>query len=147
MKFIEKNASYHRLKNPNAVNADRDLLKEKNPQAKVLQRKFFDVARQSNEILYALLDVASEEEIIKNRVKNRVKDVKKKIPLKVIKAKSGKSPAKRKTAPKKKPGGIKITNAGKVKSDDSVKDPAGDVKEGSGAGEKKSTEKNPNTRA
>jgi len=142
MKFIEKNASYHRLKNPRAVNADRDLLKEKNPQAPVLQRKFFDVDRQANEILYALLDVASVEEIVKNRIDKKVESKQKKgSPAK-------RKPAKRKLA-KRKPAEGKPAEGAKDKGSQVNK--SGDGKDDhipdEGEAGKKNTEKNPNTQA
>jgi hypothetical protein len=67
MKFLEKNAAYIRLKKVDALEADRALLKLKNPKAKVLTDKFFGRPREGNEILNALLDVATVEEIEASR--------------------------------------------------------------------------------
>lgn len=69
MNFIEKNGLKIKLQNTSVPEADEALLKEKNPQAKPLQSSFFDNDRKKKEILWALLDVATEEEIVANRKK------------------------------------------------------------------------------
>ncbi len=72
MNFLEKNALFIKLKDqPASLEADSELLKQKNPTAPVLKNKYFDQQRTANEILYALVDEASEDEIIKNRQKAR----------------------------------------------------------------------------
>lgn len=67
MKLIEKNAAFIRLKNGDYLEPDLRLLKKKNPEHPALKQSFFDNKRKGKEILYALLDHATEEEIILNR--------------------------------------------------------------------------------
>lgn len=67
MNFIEKNGLKLKLQNTQVPEADEALLREKKPQAKPLQSKFFDNDRKKKEILWDLLDVATEKEIVENR--------------------------------------------------------------------------------
>jgi len=66
MKFLEKNACFHRLKG-NCSEFDKALLVKFNSGHKVLSSKYFDKEKENKEILYALLDYATEEEITANR--------------------------------------------------------------------------------
>jgi len=77
MNFLEKNALYIKHQNPDALKADRKLLEEKSANHKVLLAKHFDKKKEANEILNALLDIASEEEIVKNRQGIKIPDMSK----------------------------------------------------------------------
>lgn len=72
MNFLEKNALYIKLKNSEAIEADKSLLTKRNPKAPCLAKKYFDKVQQSNEILNALIEVAAEDEIINNRLNFKV---------------------------------------------------------------------------
>uniref|UniRef100_A0AB33JD07 Uncharacterized protein n=1 Tax=Prevotella sp. GTC17262 TaxID=3236797 RepID=A0AB33JD07_9BACT len=63
----EKLYHFRQLTNPLAVEADLALLHEKNPQSTDFTR--FDLAPQKNaeDILFALLDVADHDDIVRNR--------------------------------------------------------------------------------
>ncbi len=63
----EKLYHFRQLANPLAAEADLALLHEKNPQSTDFTR--FDLAPQKNaeDILFALLDVADHDEIVRNR--------------------------------------------------------------------------------
>ena len=63
----EKLYHFRQLANPLAAEADLALLHEKNPQSTDFTR--FDLASQKNaeDILFALLDVADHDEIVRNR--------------------------------------------------------------------------------
>ena len=63
----EKLHHFRQLANPLAAKADLRLLHEKNPQSTDFTR--FDLAPQKNadDILFALLDVAEHDEIVRNR--------------------------------------------------------------------------------
>lgn len=63
----EKLCHFRQLANPLAAEADLALLHEKNPQSTDFTR--FDLAPQKNaeDILFALLDVADHDEIVRNR--------------------------------------------------------------------------------
>lgn len=69
MDFITKNGLYIKLQNTKTPEADEALLKEKNPGAKPLQTKYFDDKRKKKEILWELLEHATEKEIQENRAK------------------------------------------------------------------------------
>ncbi len=115
MDFKIKNALYIKLKDVHSVNADKALLNKKNPNAKVLRLNLIDKTRESKEVLYALLDVATEEEIIRNRLntKNNNPSVKKESKKKSTRKKS----TSRKKAPVKKENPVK-ENKAPVKKDD-----------------------------
>lgn len=63
----EKLYHFRQLSNPLAVEADLSLLHEKNPQSTDFTR--FDLAPRKNaeDILFALLDVADHDDIVRNR--------------------------------------------------------------------------------
>ena len=63
----EKLYHFRQLSNPQAVEADLSLLHEKNPQSTDFTR--FDLAPRKNaeDILFALLDVADHDDIVRNR--------------------------------------------------------------------------------
>ena len=69
MFYSAKEKLYHfrQLANPLAAEADLALLHEKNPQSTDFTR--FDLAPQKNaeDILFALLDIADHDEIVRNR--------------------------------------------------------------------------------
>jgi hypothetical protein len=73
MNFLLKNRLFHKLQDVEALEADKRLLVERNPGSKVLTVKFFDRHKESKEILYDLLDYATEEEIVNNRTGKAVK--------------------------------------------------------------------------
>lgn len=68
MNFLQKNPLFVKLQDPGALEADRLLLQKKNPKAKALSFKSFDKAKMQKEVLYELLDHATEEEIVSNRM-------------------------------------------------------------------------------
>lgn len=67
MNFLQKNPLFQKLQDPSALGADSLLLQRKNPKAKALSFTSFDKAKMQKEILYELLDYATEEEIVNNR--------------------------------------------------------------------------------
>jgi hypothetical protein len=67
MNFLQKNPLFQKLQDKSALEADTILLHKRNPKAKALSMKFFDNAKAQKEILYELLDHATEEEIVNNR--------------------------------------------------------------------------------
>lgn len=67
MGFAEKNASFIRLQKEDNLDADRRHLVRLNPKNPVLEKKFFDRDKEAKEILYALLDHATEEQILADR--------------------------------------------------------------------------------
>jgi hypothetical protein len=69
MDFITKNGLYIRLQKDPVFEADEALLKEKDPGAIPLKTRYFDKVRRSKEILWALLEIAGEKEILENRNK------------------------------------------------------------------------------
>jgi hypothetical protein len=72
MNFLEKNALYNRLKKSNDPVKDRELLVARDPECPVLKTKFFDKTREANSILDALLNVASADDILANRMGMKV---------------------------------------------------------------------------
>lgn len=72
MNFIQKNEAFLRLKSGDHLEADRALLAKMNPKSQVLTVKYLDREKERKEILYALLDVANEEEIVANRMGKRI---------------------------------------------------------------------------
>lgn len=67
MNFLKKNELFIKLQAGDHLNADRAFLIRLNPKSKILEQKFFDKDKERKEILYALLDVAEEDEIIASR--------------------------------------------------------------------------------
>ena len=67
MKFTEKNAAKIKLQSANHVDADKALLQKKDPGAKAILKTSADKLRLDKEILWDLLEVATVEEIEKNR--------------------------------------------------------------------------------
>lgn len=72
MNFIQKNEAFISLKVGDHLEADRALLVRMNPKSQVLTVKYLDREKERKEILYALLDVANEEEIEANRLGKRI---------------------------------------------------------------------------
>ena len=72
MNFREKKQSYSRLRGASHLEADRELLKKLAPEHPLLKRTVFQPAIHAGEILYALIEVASEEDIVQNRRAYRV---------------------------------------------------------------------------
>lgn len=63
----EKLIHFNQLVNPQAVEADLALLHEKNPQSTDFVRFDHAPEKNSEDILFALLDVCEHEEIVRNR--------------------------------------------------------------------------------
>jgi hypothetical protein len=80
MDFITKNGLYIKLQSGAHSEADSALLKEKNPKSKALNTRYFDKNREKKEILWDLIEHASEDEILDNRKKYSEKS--EKIPAK-----------------------------------------------------------------
>lgn len=68
MDFAEKKEAYLRMQHEKHLEADRDMLAKKSPNDSALTTGVIDKERAQREILWALLDVASVEEIISNRI-------------------------------------------------------------------------------
>jgi hypothetical protein len=104
MNFLQKNPLFLKLQDPTALEADGMLLQKKNPKARALSLKSFDKAKLQKEILYELLDYASEEEIVNNRTGKQSKAAE----IKVKEINTESAPVKQTPAPvKKKPGNKK----------------------------------------
>ena len=67
MNLKDKLQLFQRLRNDQHAVMDLQLLKDKNPSHGKLARFSRDPKRYAHDILYVLLDVATEEEIIQNR--------------------------------------------------------------------------------
>jgi hypothetical protein len=67
MDFAEKKEAYPQLQHEKHLEADRGLLAKKSPNDPALTSGVIDKERAQREILWALLDVASVEEILSNR--------------------------------------------------------------------------------
>ena len=67
MDFIAKKNAHDRLLGVTHLEADRELLKQKAPQHDLLKRGIFNRLQDASSILFALLDFATEEEIIRHR--------------------------------------------------------------------------------
>ena len=67
MDFIEKKNAHDRLLGVTHLEADRELLKQKAPQHNLLKRGIFNRLQDASSILFALLDLATEEEIVRHR--------------------------------------------------------------------------------
>ena len=67
MDFIEKKNAHDRLLGVTHLEADRELLKQKAPQHHLLKRGVFNRLQDASSILFALLDLATEEEIVRHR--------------------------------------------------------------------------------
>ncbi len=67
MKFAEKKKAYHELQGACHLEADRELLKKKAPQSPALNFGIIRSGKLQREILWALLDVATVNEITTNR--------------------------------------------------------------------------------
>jgi len=63
MNFTEKKQAYQKMQNPAHLCCDHELLTKKAPDAFVLKMGIVDQAKAQREILWALLDVATVEEI------------------------------------------------------------------------------------
>jgi len=63
MNFTEKKQAYQKMQDPAHLCCDRELLTKKSPDALVLKMGVVDQAKAQREILWALLDVATVEEI------------------------------------------------------------------------------------
>ena len=67
MDFIAKKNAHDRLLGVTHLEADRELLKQKAPQHDLLKRGIFNRLQDASSILFALLDFATEEEIVRHR--------------------------------------------------------------------------------
>jgi len=67
MDFLKKNELFIKLQAGDHLDADKALLTRLNPKSKILAQKFFDRNKERKEVLYELLDVADEEEILASR--------------------------------------------------------------------------------
>lgn len=67
MNFIEKKKHYTAMQGPQFLDADRALLEKMNPGSPALRTGVVDKARAQRETLFALLDVATPDEIKANR--------------------------------------------------------------------------------
>ena len=67
MSFLTKNASFIKLQEGDHLEADLRHLVRLNPKHPILTKKFFDRDKQRKEILYVLLDHATEEDILADR--------------------------------------------------------------------------------
>lgn len=67
MDFIAKKNAHDRLLGVTHLEADRELLKQKAPQHDLLKRGIFNRLQDASSILFALLDFATEEEIVRYR--------------------------------------------------------------------------------
>lgn len=65
--FKEKQKHYAELRNPDAAPQDLELLRKKQPELQALEMYARNPARYTDDILYALLDVAERDEIRNNR--------------------------------------------------------------------------------
>lgn len=72
MNFLQKNETFIRLQEGDHLQADRAHLVRLNPKSQALATKFLDAQKERKEILYALLDHATEEEITANRAGKRI---------------------------------------------------------------------------
>lgn len=67
MKFAEKKQAYQQMQDPAHLCCDRELLEKKSPKSPALRTGIVDKVKAQREILWALLDVATVEEIEGNR--------------------------------------------------------------------------------
>lgn len=67
MDFILKKNTHDRLLGVTHLEADRELLKQKAPQHDLLKRGIFNRQQDASSILFALLDFATEDEIVTHR--------------------------------------------------------------------------------
>jgi vacuolar-type H+-ATPase subunit I/STV1 len=67
MNFAEKKQAYHQLQGQEYLEADKELLLKKSPKSPALRVGVINREKAQCEIVWALLDVASMEEIIANR--------------------------------------------------------------------------------
>ncbi|WP_425595081.1 hypothetical protein, partial [Rikenella microfusus] len=67
MDFIAKKNAHDRLLGVTHLEADRELLKQKAPQHDLLKRGIFNRRQDASSVLFALLDFATEEEIVRHR--------------------------------------------------------------------------------
>lgn len=65
--FKEKKLSYGKLRGTSHLEADRELLRQLAPGHQLLKRTVFQPAMHASEILYALIEIADEETIVRNR--------------------------------------------------------------------------------
>ena len=71
MDFLTHNALYIELQDKTAGKADEELLKKKKPDAAPFSKKYFDEDLKHKEVLWALIEVATEKEILENRGKGK----------------------------------------------------------------------------
>ena len=74
MNFAEKKQAYQELQGSGHLEMDKELLKNKAPHANALNTGIIDPAKAQREILWALLDVATIEEITASRKLNLKKE-------------------------------------------------------------------------
>lgn len=67
MNFVEKKNIHDRLLGVTHMDADRELLKKHSPGHKLIGKRTFNPLSDASSLLWALLDFASENEILNNR--------------------------------------------------------------------------------
>ena len=67
MNFVEKKNIHDRLLGVTHMDADRELLKMHSPDHKLIGKRTFNPLSDASSLLWALLDFASENEILNNR--------------------------------------------------------------------------------
>ena len=67
MNFVEKKNIHDRLLGVTHMDADRELLKKHSPDHKLIGKRTFNPLSDASSLLWALLDFASENEILNNR--------------------------------------------------------------------------------
>lgn len=96
MEFIQKKKAYDKLLGEQHFAADAKLLKGRNPNSPLLIGEMVDKKQGQSDVLWELLDLSTEEEILANRGE-------KPEPKKEVKAKpENKTPVAKKKAPQKK---------------------------------------------
>lgn len=68
MKFADKKKAYQQMQDPAHLKCDRDLLARKAPKSVALTTGLVNKEKAQRDILWALLDVAEVDEILKNRI-------------------------------------------------------------------------------
>lgn len=123
MNIKDKLKLFNRIRDDKHAGADFRLLVAKNPSYPYITRFSRDVRRYAYDILYALLDVASEEEIIENRKPlDGKKQEKKNTPKKTSKQGSSKTSSKNaKSKSESKEEEIADDGSSKTLTDDSSK--------------------------
>lgn len=67
MEFAEKKTAYEKLMGEKHLEKDTELLKQKNPASAFINAPVVNRSQMQSDVLWDLLDHASEEEILKNR--------------------------------------------------------------------------------